>query len=371
MSDTPKKPYYTLSNDDLWFLETLINTPSPTGFEARGQRVWIDRIRPHVDTVSVDTYWTAVATINPDHDYSVVIEAHCDEITWFVNYIADNWIIHVTRNWWADHMVAPWMRVVIEGKQWDVAGVFWRPAIHTRKEKDTLKLKPETIFVDIWASSCEEVEELWVVVWSVIRYDEKFTILNKNYYTWRAFDNRAGWFMIAQVAKMIKASWKQLPFRLDIVNSVQEEIWLRWAQMISRRLAPDVAIITDVCHDTSTPHIDQKIEGKSVCGGWPVLTVWPAVHNALRDRIEKVALEHSIPFQRMAASYYTGTDTDAFAYSSTGVPSALVSLPLKYMHTPVETVHHDDIANTVWLLYEMVCSITPWDQFHYFPELTY
>ena len=134
-----------------------------------------------------------------------------------------------------------------------------------------------------------------------------------------------------------------MPFGLYIVNAVQEEIGLRGAQMIAERIQPDVAIVTDVCHDTNTPMINKVQQGDLKSGGGPVLTYGPAVQNNLLDFIIGTAESKKIPFQRAAASRSTGTDTDAFAYSNDGVASALISLPLRYMHTTVEMCHKNDV----------------------------
>jgi len=199
----------------------------------------------------------------------------------------------------------------------------------------------------------------------VITYEDEFMILNSRYYVGRALDNRAGGFMIAEVARLLKENNKKLPFGLYIVNSVQEEVGLRGAEMITETVKPDVAIITDVCHDTTTPHINKIEQGKFMCGDGPVLTHGPAVHNILLDLIITTAEKKKIPFQHAAASRYTGTDTDAFAYSNGGVPAALISLPLRYMHTTVEAVHKSDVENVIKLIYELLQQIKPGHNFKY------
>lgn len=354
-----------LRKQDLKFFEKLINTPSPTWFESAGQKEWVKYIKPYVDEIFVDTYGTAVATINPEKKYKVVIEAHCDEISWFVNYISADGLISVIRNGWTDHQIAPAKRVIIHGKKWRVQWVFGWPAIHTRPWSWETTPKVDNIFIDVWCTSKKEVLKKWIVVWSVITYPDKFMKLNNRYYVWRAMDNRAWWFMIAQVARLLKKNKKKLPFCLHIVNSVQEEIGLRGAEMIADRLNPDVAIVTDVCHDTSTPMIDVKKEGDTKCGLWPVLSVWPSVQNNLRDFIEKTAKKSKLPFQRMASSRRTWTDTDAFAYAKWGIASALISLPLRYMHTTVEMVHKKDLNNTIKLMYDTVCGLKKGQEFGY------
>ncbi len=349
------------------FLETLINTPSPTWFEYTGQEVWVEYIKPFVDEVIIDTYGTAVGVINPDAKYKVVIEAHCDEISWFVNYITDNGLIHVIRNGGSDHLGAPGQKIIVHTEEkWSVDGVFGWPAIHTRKwgkEEETPKVA--NITVDVGARTKEEVEKMWIEVGNPITYTAAFSVLNNRYFVGRALDNRAWGFMIAQVAKLLKKNKKKLDFGLYIVNSVQEEIWLRWARMIAERISPDVAIITDVCHDTSTPMINKAIEGDTKSWNGPMLTVGPAVQNNLLRYIKKTAKAKKIDFQMWAASTYTGTDTDAFAYSNHGVASALISLPLRYMHTTVEMVDRHDVSDTIKLIYECVCGLKKGDDFRY------
>lgn len=347
------------------FLETYLNNASPTGFEAKGQQLWLDYLRPYIDTRFTDVYGNAVGIINPDAKYKVVIEAHADEISWFVNYISDKGLIYVIRNGGSDHQIAPSMRVNIHTQKGIVPGVFGWPAIHVRKpeKEETPSLK--NITVDVGAESRAEVLAMGIHVGSVITYQDEVTYLNDKFLVGRALDNRIGGFMIAETARLIKESKKKLPFGLYIVNSVQEEIGLRGAEMISRRIKPDVAIVTDVCHDTSTPMYEPKEQGEQHCGKGPVLTYGPAVQNNLLDMVIDTAEKKKIPFQRAAVSRSTGTDTDAFAYSGEGVASALISLPLKYMHTTVETVNLNDVDNVIKLMYEFLVQLKSGHDFRY------
>ena len=212
----------------------------------------------------------------------------------------------------------------------------------------------------------EEVEALGVHVGCVITYPDEFHVLNKKNFVCRAIDNRMGGFMIAEVARLLHENGKKLPFGLYITNSVQEEIGLRGAEMITETIKPNAAIVTDVTHDTTTPMINQKKEGAVKCGDGPVIAYAPAVQQKLRDLIIDTAEQHKIPFQRSALSRATGTDTDAFAYSNGGVASALISLPLRYMHTTVEMVHRDDVEHVIRLIYESLLNIQSGDRFSYF-----
>ena len=245
-------------------------------------------------------------------------------------------------------------------------GVFGWPAIHTRDRSKEEPPKPDNIFIDIGAKDKEEVEKMGVHVGCVITYPDEFHILNGDKFVCRAIDNRMGGFMIAEVARLISENKNKLPFGLYVTNSVQEEIGLRGAEMITQTIKPQVAIVTDVTHDTTTPMIDKKKEGLLELGKGPVIAYAPAVQQKLRDLIIDTAEENKIPFQRSALSRATGTDTDAFAYSNGGVASALISLPLRYMHTTVEMVHKEDVENVIKLIYKSILKIKEGETFSYF-----
>lgn len=354
-----------VNKKSLAFFEKYINNAAPTGFESEGQKLWLEYLKPYIDTHYVDNYGTAVGIINPDAKYKVVIEAHADEISWFVNYITKDGLIYVIRNGGSDHQIAPSKRVNIHTDKGIVKAVFGWPAIHTRagekEEAPTLK----NIFLDCGCTSKEEVEALGIHVGCVITYEDPFMILNDRYYVGRALDNRAGGFMIAEVARLLHENKKKLPFGLYIVNSVQEEIGLRGAEMIAQYIKPNVAIVTDVTHDTSTPMINKITQGDLASGKGPVVSYAPAVQNNLNRLLIQAAEDNNIPFQRQASSRSTGTDTDAFAYSNGGVPSALISLPLRYMHTTVEMVHMEDVDNVIKLIYHSLLSIKDGHDFRY------
>ncbi len=201
---------------------------------------------------------------------------------------------------------------------------------------------------------------------AVCTYNDGYDELAHDYIIGRAFDNRIGGFMIAEVARLLKENKKKLPFGLYIVNAVQEEIGLRGAEMIARRIKPDVAIVTDVTHDSTTPMINKMIEGDCSCGAGPVLTYGPAVHNKLLDLVQEVAEKSKIPVQLRSASRSTGTDTESFAYANDGCPSVLISIPLRYMHTTVEMLHKRDVEHTTQLIYQSLLALSPDTNLSYF-----
>ncbi len=364
-----KKTKSLITDQSYNFLRNYINNPSPTGFESSGQKLWLEYLKSYVDTHFTDPYGSAVGVINPTADFKVVIEAHADEISWFVNYITAEGLIYLKRNGGVDHQVAPAKRVLIHGKKGLVKAVFGWPAIHTRLSgSDSKETNPkvDNLFLDCGARNKKEVEALGIHVGAVVTYEEGYDELAHNYLIGRAFDNRIGGFMIAEVARMIKLNKNKLPFALYVVNSVQEEIGLRGAEMIARRIKPNVAIVTDVTHDTTTPMINKIIEGECSCGKGPSLAYGPAVHNKLLDFVQNIAEKNKIPVQLRAVSRSTGTDTDSFAYANDGCPSVLISIPLRYMHTTVEMLHKDDIENTVKLMYQSLLALTPKTNLSYF-----
>lgn len=354
-----------MDNQAKEFLFKYLNNASPTGFESSGQQIWLDYIRPYIDSYISDTYGTLVGVVNPDAPYKVVIEAHADEISWFVHYITDDGYIYLKRNGGSDALIAPSMRVNIWTEKGPVKAVFGWPAIHVREIEKDQAPKVKDIFLDCGATSKQEVLDLGIQIGCVATFEDEMIELGQNYLTGRALDNRIGGYMIAQVLRRIKEAGTQLPFGLYVVNSVQEEIGLRGAEMIAERIKPNVAIITDVTHDTYSPMYKKLEQGDIKCGNGPVLTFGPAVQNNLLKLIFKAAEDNGIAVQRQVASRFTGTDTDAFAYAAGGIASALISLPLKYMHTTVETVHKDDVEKVIDLIHKSVLAIRDGQDFRY------
>lgn len=348
------------------FLLKYLNNASPTGFESSGQKIWLEYIKPYIDEYHVDPYGTAYGVIHPGKEYKVVIEAHADEISWFVNYITDDGFIYVVKNGGSDHVIAPSKKVNLHTSKGVVKGVFGWPAIHTRKSDKETHPTLKNIFIDVGCTTKKEVQKLGIEVGTVITFDDQVEVLNDQYYVGRALDNRVGGFMIAQVARLLREEGIELPYSLYVVNAVQEEVGLRGAQMVAERIQPNAALITDVTHDTTTPMINKVEHGEIKAGKGPTLTTAPAVHHTLRKLVIEAAKAEEIPYQLEASSRFTGTDTDAFAYSNMGVPSVLISLPLRYMHTTVEMARINDIEHLVQLMFFALQKIEHGHDFRYF-----
>ena len=342
------------------FMSRYLNCNSPVGHESTGQAIWLDYIKPYTTSQTSDAYGNVVGVVSPktayEGQYKVVIEAHADEISWLVSRITSDGYIYVVRNGGSDHQIAPSMRVNIHTDNGAVKGVFGWPAIHVRSKEKELTPTVQNIFIDVGAESKEEVEASGIHVGSVVTMEGDLIELGKNYVAGRALDDRMGGFVIAEVARKLCEEEVKLGFGLYVVNAVQEEVGCRGASMVSRQIQPNVAICIDVAHDTKSPLYGVNC-GDIKCGLGPVLSYGAPVQVNVLKMIERVADKRKIKYQRVAAAGSTGTDTDSFAYAWTGTASALVSIPLKYMHTTVEMAHREDVKDTIELIYNTLLTL--------------
>jgi putative aminopeptidase FrvX len=329
------------------FMKQYFNNPSPSGFEVSlgSQKIFADYIRPFVSDIKLDNYGSLIATAgNVNSDYKVVIEAHADEIAWYVNYIDDKGFIRVIRNGGSDVLIAPSMRVNIHtrgGKK--LNGVFGHPAIHIHKS-DNHKVELETIFVDVGATSKQEVLDMGINIGDVITFiDGYFELASDKWICGRALDNKLGGFILSQVVKRIKERNIELPYQLVLVNSSDEETGLHGSSMNAQSIKPNVALVVDVTHDTTSPVYNEQKLGKTVCGDGGVFTVATPVHNNLLNFWRDSLDADKIKYQMSTSNGYTGTDTDSYAFSNGGVPSCLISIPLSFMHTTVEKSYKEDV----------------------------
>jgi endoglucanase len=347
------------------FLLDLLNAPSPSGFESEGQRRWVSYVRQFADAVESDSYGTAWALRrgkSGDASPSVMIEAHADEIGYMVNFITDEGFLHVNRIGGSDRATARGKRVRVLGSSGPVPGVIGNTAIHIRDTKDEKVPELHQLFVDVGASSRDEVQKLGIRVGHPIVHAESVEELMPGKLTGRALDNRIGGFIIAEALRLLAAEERSAA-TVYAVNSVQEEIGGHGAKMVAYRLRPAVAVVVDVTHATDSPGIEKPKHGEVKLGGGPSLTHGRANHPAVVARLEAAAAEREIPLQHEASSQYTGTDMDDIFNTRSGVPSALVSLPMRYMHSTVETVDLKDVERCIELLAAFVRSVKGEDRF--------
>ena len=345
------------------FLYELLNTPSPTGFEEKGQRVWANRCREFADSVESDSYGSAWATVKGDDDApTVMIEAHADEIGFMVKYIDDKGFLRVDRIGGSDWATARGRRLTFYGDKGEVAGIVGNTAIHIRDRKDGEKA-PEVheLFVDIGASSEEEAKEMGIRVGHPAVYSDSAIPFGKNQIVGRALDNRIGGFIISEVVRRL--SEKKPHATCVALNAVQEEIGGFGATMAAYNIRPDLCLVLDVTHATDSPDIKHTQHGKVTLGGGPAITHGTANHPKLVERLIEVADEKKIELQHEASSRYTGTDTDSIYHVRGGIPSALISLPLRYMHSIVEMADFSDIEAVIEVMTAFVESVQAGDSF--------
>jgi endoglucanase len=354
-----------LKSSSKTFLLDLLSTPSPTGFEVRGQRKWASRLRKCADKVESDAYGSAWATLKGSSKSGPVImlEAHADEIGYMVKYISKDGFIHVDRVGGSDVATARGRRVEIFGDQGTVRGVIGNVAIHIRDRENEKVPKVHELWIDIGAVSAEEVAEAGIRVGHPAVYADAAEEFGKDMLLGRALDNRVGGFIIAEVMERLSKRKKRLPATVIALNAVQEEIGGHGAKMAAHRLMPDVAVVLDVTHATDTPEVSHAKHGEVKLGGGPTLTHGSANHTEVVQSLMGAARKAKVPLQHESSSRFTGTDTDSIFYQQSGIPSALVSLPLRYMHSVVELAHLGDIEHVVDLLEAFVVSVKAGDRF--------
>ncbi|MEX2601614.1 MAG: M20/M25/M40 family metallo-hydrolase [Balneolaceae bacterium] len=343
------------------FLEELLITPSPVGYETGGQKVWTSYLKPIADKVETDAYGSATAVLNVNPDVmTVMLEAHADEIGMVVQHISDDGFVYLNRLGGSDSTIARARRVSIHSRKGRVTGVTGNKAIHLQDKKNGGGKQPswKDIYVDIGVTSREEALEV-VQIGDPVTYTEDLELLNDEILTARALDNRIGGFIIARVIEELSRKKSKLRVNVLALNSVQEEVGGFGARMMSYRHMPEAALVTDVTHATDIPGVDQREYGQIKLGGGPSVQHGGANHPALVSLIEKTAAKKKISIQHEATSVRTGTDTDSIFFQRTGIPSALISLPLRYMHSPVEVASASDIRSLIQLMSETVLAMEP------------
>lgn len=347
------------------FLFQLLEAPSPTGFEMPGQRVWAAEAKRCGGKVECDSYGSAWATVAGRSRRIVMLESHADEIGYMIKQVADNGFLRIDRIGGSDAATARGRRLRLLGDKGEVAGVIGNTAIHLRREESGSEKAPAVheLWVDVGASSAAEVAALGLRVGHPAVYADAPLELAHGRLVGRALDNRVGSFILAQVLRRIAKHKKKPAFALVCLNAVQEEIGGHGAMMATHRIKPDVCLCLDVTHATDTPGIDAAKFGLVKLGAGPTLTHGTSNHPLVVKRLAELAAKHRISIQHEASSRFTGTDTDKIFHSRDGVPSALVSLPLRSMHSVVETVHVDDISRTIELLSAFVLSLEVDDSF--------
>lgn len=352
-----------MNDDSLAFLKKLLTTPSPTGFEVAGQRVWRDYVVAFADSVESDAYGNVYATVNPAGSPTIMLTGHADEIGFMVSHINDEGFLYYKPIGGHDPSLARGRRVLIHNEQGVVRGVTGAPVAHLQERGAEPKaLKHHDNFIDIGVTSREEAEAL-VGIGDPITYVDDFEMLRDEVAVARAFDNRIGTFSVAEALRFVAEKREGLQAKVVAVSTVMEESGGHGAKMAAQRLRPDVALVTDVTHAIDSPGLSKEQHGSVKLGKGPVITHSAGVHPMVRRRLVQVARAHEIPLQHEASPNYTATDLDDIFVSSGGVPTALLSLPNRYMHTAVEMIHLRDLEQMIHLMSEFALDVAAGERF--------
>ncbi len=352
-----------MRESSLKFLEKLVNTPSPTGHEARGQRVWLDYAKQYADTTYSDAYGNCVAVLNKGGTPRLMLAAHADEIAMSVNFIDNDGFIYVRKMGGIDAAITKAQRVTIHTRDGGIRGVVGNVAPHLSKHDDIHKVpKIHDIFIDIGVSSRKDAEKL-VRVGDPITLNDEFELLRNDLAVARAFDNRIGTFAVAETLRLLGDGKGKLEAEICAVSNIQEEVGLLGARQIAYSLKPDVALVVDVTHATDYPTVNKAQHGSTKIGDGPTVTHGGCNHPEVVRRLEQLAKAKKIPLQHEAMSSTSGTDTDVIFWTRGGIPSALVSLPNRYMHSPVELVSLKDLEKIPELLAAFARSLKAGEEF--------
>jgi len=352
-----------MREQSLQFLKTLVNTPSPVGHEVRGQRVWLDYAKQFAAESFSDAYGNCVAVLNKGGSPRLMLAGHADEIAMVVNYITDDGYVYVRKMGGVDAAITKAQRVVIHTRNGSIKGVVGNVAPHLMKEeKDPKPPRIHDLFIDIGVSSRADAEKI-LRVGDPITLADEFDLLRNDLAVARAFDNRIGTFAVAEALRLLKESKTKLQAEVCAVSNVQEEVGLLGVRQIAYSLQPDIALVVDVTHATDYPCINKPQHGDVKVGKGPTITHGGCNHPDVVERIEAVAKAKKIPLQHEATSGTSGTDTDVIFWTRGGIASALISLPNRYMHSPVEVVNLKDLELIPELLAAFASSLRKGEEF--------
>ena len=349
------------------FLTDYLNTPAPTGYEMDAQRLWAEYIAPYTDEQQCDAYGSTWALLRSPHADAptLMLDAHADEIGFTIRHIDDNGFVRVERLGGTDAAIGRGRRIRFIGTDGEVIGITGNTAIHIRHDDDKAP-KVWDLYVDLGCDSREEVEALGLRVGTPGVYCDGPLMLHEGRrLVCRALDDRLCGYIIAETARALYEQGIKPEWNVVFANTVQEEVGCVGAGMLAYHLAPDAAICLDVTHATDSPGLDKGRHGDVRLGKGGCLCYGPACHPNMNARFELVADAGAIPMQRETVGRITGTNTDAVYRVRGGVPSTCFSLPLRYMHSPVETADMGDVQSCIDLLVAFIKSLKKEDDFRH------
>jgi putative aminopeptidase FrvX len=347
---------------DISFLERLLDAPGPSGFEVRAARVWRAEAETFASDVKVDVSGNSFATVNPAGGPRVMLAGHIDEIGLQVTHIDEKGFLYVDEIGGWDPQVLVGQRVKVLGREGDVPGVIGKKAIHLIQPDERDKAsRTRQLWVDVGAKDRDAVAELGLRVGDPMVIAQGMVRLAGDRIASRAIDDRIGAFVVLEAIRMLAADPRDLRASATAVATVQEEIGYQGggARTSAYAIDPHVAIVVDVTFSTDVPDIEKKELGDHDLGGGPVLSRGSAAHNGVFEMLAAVAEEEGIPYTIQASPKATRTDADGIHLTRHGVPTGLVSVPNRYMHSPNEIVSVEDLFNTAKLIAAFIRRLGP------------
>ena len=343
------------------FLTELLHARSPSGYEREAQAVFDRYVKPAADSYVGDALGNRIATLNPAGDPTLMLAGHIDELGLIITYVNKGGFIYFDTIGGHDRTVISGRRVVIQTSNGTVKGVTGKRAIHLMDEADRKKV-PEIheIWIDIGAKSKKEALER-ISIGDAATYDHEFELINGSVGTARAFDNKVGAYIVGETIIRLSRERKRPAARVVAVATSQEEIGTRGAMGSGYSVDPQVALVVDVGHATDHPDCDNRKYGETKLGGGPILCRGPNINPKVYEGLIKAAKKLKIPYQVESDPRPTGTDARAIQVARGGVATAVVSIPLRYMHTPSEIVDLEDVERCVKLFVEFAKGVAKGD----------
>lgn len=340
---------------DIKFLEKLISTPSPSGFEKPVRELVKKQLEAHADEIKTDVHGNLIAAVNPGGSPRLMIAAHCDEVGFMIKHITKEGFIYFAAVGGVDAGIPAGRAVEIHAEKGVIPGVIGKVPVHLLREEDKKK-KQEiyNLWIDVGAGSRKELDGL-VNTGDVITFKPGFARLKNNLVSGRSFDDKAGVFVLTEMMK--KISGRSIKPAVFAVSTVQEEVGLRGAATSAYSIKPEAGIAIDVDFSSDYPDTDKKRIGDISLGKGPVLSRGANINPVLGRLLIETAEKKAVPFQLSGSPRATGTDANVMQLSRSGVATALVGIPNRYMHTPVEIVSLDDMENAAELLTEFISSV--------------
>lgn len=347
-----------MNKTPLSFLKHLLSTPTPSGYEEAGQKIVSDYMKQYADEVRMDPNGNVIGILNPKAKIKIMLAGHCDEIGLMVQYIDNNGFIYLSAIGGVNVRLLQGERIVIHGKKGPVHGIIGVKAFHmmTAKERDSGPPPIHDLWIDIGAKNRKDAEK-------VTRLGDAITIntgwieLQNGIVACRAFDDRIGAFIIADVLRLL--SKKKLNVGIYAVSTIQEEVGLRGARMAAFGIDPQLGLAVDVGFATDSPGMNKKRLGEANLGDGPIIRRGPTYNPWIFEQIEKTAKKLKMKVQHQPESRGVSTDAYALQMTRAGVPAGLISIPNRYMHSPVETIALKDAEDCVQLIAGFIESLTP------------